>query len=45
MIYKGYNKTYDFRKFKIIRIFGNEIGSNIIDMHMANYEHINLAKY
>ena len=25
MIYKGSNKTYDFRKFKTLHIFGNEI--------------------
>ena len=25
MVYKGYNKTYDFRKFKKIRVFDNEI--------------------
>ena len=25
MVYNGYNKTYDFRKFKVILVFGNEI--------------------
>ena len=25
MVYKGSNETYDFRKFKTIRVFGNEI--------------------
>ena len=24
MVYKGYNKTYDFRKFKTIIVFGND---------------------
>ena len=38
MIYKASNETYDFRKFKTIRVFGNEIRNNIIDMNMANDE-------
>ena len=25
MVYKRSNETYDFRKFKTIRVFGNEI--------------------
>ena len=32
MVFKGYNKTYDFRKFKTIGVFGNEIRNNIINM-------------
>ena len=36
MVYEGSNKTYDFRKFKTIRAFGNEIRNNIISMSMAN---------
>ena len=38
MLYKASNETYDFRKFKTIRVFGNEIRNNIIDMNMANDE-------
>ena len=38
MFYKGYNKTYDFRKFKTIRSFGNDIKTNFINMYTANYE-------
>ena len=38
MAYKPSNETYDFRKFKTIRAFGNEIRNNIIDMNMANDE-------
>ena len=38
MVYKAPNETYDFRKFKTIRVFGNEIRNNIIDMSMANDE-------
>ena len=35
MVYKGSNETYDFRKFKRISVFGNEI-RNIINMSMTN---------
>ena len=36
MIYKRYNKTYDFRKFKTIPVFGDNIKNNFINMNMAN---------
>ena len=32
MVYKASNKICDFRKFKTIRVFGNEIRNNIIDI-------------
>ena len=38
MVQKGYKRTYDFRKFKTIRAFGNEIRNNIINVYMANDE-------
>ena len=38
MVYKGSNETYDLRKFKTIRVFGNKIRNNIINMSMANDE-------
>ena len=38
MVYKGSKATYDFRKFKTIRVFDNEIGNNIINLSMANDE-------
>ena len=38
MVYKGSNESYDFRKFKKIHAFGNEIRNNIIGMSMANDE-------
>ena len=38
MVYKGSNEIYDFRKFKAILAFGNEIRNNIINMSMANDE-------
>ena len=45
MVYEGSNKTYDFRKFKAIRVFSNEIRNNIINMSMANYEQNQLSKH
>ena len=44
MVYEGSNKTYDFRKFKTIRVFGNEIRNNIINISMANDEQNHLIK-
>ena len=38
MVYKASNEIYDLRKFKAVRVFGNEIRNNIIDMNMANDE-------
>ena len=38
MVYKGYHKTYDFRKFRTIRVFGNEIRNNIINTNTANMD-------
>ena len=31
MVYKGSNEIYDFREFKTIRVFGDEIKNNIIN--------------
>ena len=45
MVYKASNETYDFRKFKTIRVFGSEIRNNIIDMSMANDEQDQLLRY
>ena len=46
----GYNKTYDFRKLKAKRAFGNEIRHNIINIYMEendeeNDEENHLPKY
>ena len=38
MVYKGTNKTYDFRNFKTIRAFGNEIRNNVISLDTTNIE-------
>ena len=43
MVYKGTNKTYDFRNFKTIRAFGNEIRNNVISLDTANNEQANLC--
>ena len=45
MVYKGTNKTYDFRNFKTIRAFGNEIRNNVISLDTANIEQANLSSY
>ena len=45
MNYKGTNKTYDFRNFKTIRTFGNEIRNNVISLNTANIEQTNLLRY
>ena len=45
IVYKASNQTYDFKKFKTIRVFGNEVRNNIIDMSMANDEQDQLLRY
>ena len=45
MVYKGTNKNYDFRNFKTIRAFGNEIRNNVISLDTANIEQANLLSY
>ena len=45
MVYEGSSKNYDFRRFKTIRVFGNEFRNNIIDMSMANDEQDQLLRY
>ena len=45
MVYKGYNKTSDFRKFETIRVFGNDIRNNFINMSMISDEKNYLAKH
>ena len=44
MVYKGSNQTYNFIKFKTIRIFGNEVRNNIINMSMVNDEQDQLLR-
>ena len=45
MVYKGTNKTYDFRNYKTLRAFGNEIRNNIISLDTGNIEQANLLSY
>ena len=45
IVYKGTNKTYDFRNFKTMRTFGNEIRNNVISLDTANIEQANLLSY
>ena len=49
MGHESSNKTYDFRKFKTMRAFGNEIilnnRNNIIDLDEASYEQNQLLNY
>ena len=45
MVYKGTNKTYDFKNFKTIRTFGNKIRNNVISLDTANIEQANLLSY
>ena len=45
MVYKGSNETYDFRKFKTILVFGNEIRNNIINLSTASDEQDQLLRY
>ena len=45
MVYKGTNKTYDFRNFKTIRAFANEIRNNVISLDTANIAQSNLLSY
>ena len=45
MVHKSTNKTYDFRSFKTIRTFGNEIGNNVISMITANTEQASLLSH
>ena len=45
MVYKATYKTYDFKKFKTMHIFGSVIRNNDIDMDMANVEQMNLTMH
>ena len=45
MVFKGTNKTYDFRIFKTIRAFGNEIRNNVIGLDTATIEQAKLLSY
>ena len=42
MVYKSTSKTYDFRNFKTIHAYGNDIRNNTISLAVANLEQANL---
>ena len=42
MVYKSTGKTYDFRSFKTMRTYGNDIRNNAISLAAANLEQANL---
>ena len=44
LVYKESNETYDFRKFKTIRVSGIEIRINIINMSLTNDERDQLLR-
>ena len=45
MFYKSANRNYDFRGFKTIRIYGNDIRNNVINLKAANLEQENLMAH
>ena len=44
VVYKRSDETYDFRKFRTISVFGNEIRNNIINISIANDEQNQLLR-
>ena len=45
MFYKSTNRNYDFRGFKTIRTYGNDIRNNVTSLKAANLEQANLMAY
>ena len=45
MVYKSSGKIYNFRGFKTIRTYGNEIRNNVISLAAANIEQANLLAH
>ena len=45
MVYKSTGRTYDFRDFKIIHTYGNDIRNNVISLSVANLEQANLLAH
>ena len=45
MVYESTNRTYDFRGFKTIRAYGNDIRNNVISLKAANLEQSNLMAH
>ena len=45
IVYKGYNKTYDFRIFKTIRTFSNDIRIDFINIYSTNDEQNHFTEF
>ena len=45
MVYKSTSRIYDFRDFKTIRTYGNDIRNNITSLRAANLEQANLLAH
>ena len=45
MVYKSTNRNYDFRGFKAIRTYGNDIRNNVTSLKAANLEQANLMAH
>ena len=45
MFYKSTNRNYDFRGFKTIRTYGNDIRNNVTSLKAANLEQANLMAH
>ena len=45
MVYESTSRTYDFRGFKTIRAYGNDIRNNVIRLKVANLEQANLLAH
>ena len=45
MAYQGSSRNYDFRGFKTIRAYGNDIRNNVISLKTANLEQANLMAH
>ena len=45
MVYKSTGKIYDFRCFKTIRTYGNDIRNNVTSLAAANLEQASLLAH
>ena len=45
MVYESTSRTYDFRGFKKIRAYGNDIRNNVISLKAANLQQANLLAH
>ena len=45
MVYKSTSRIYDFRGFKTIRTYGNDIRNNVTSLKAANLEQANLMAH